>query len=1117
MEPALIGTRLASAAIGPLLRKLLVQDGPGAGLTGSRKPVRLSRLVSFRGEQRTLTDKDVRRLSATLVERARTGPGEAPFPADETEALTDTLAATLSALGDLDMDDVQAVRLGHRELARRLRAAAPAPDGLSTDSVLFLDSLVEWACLHILDFFTQRSTFVARTLVEQTRGQAELISKVDELIRRAPRPDGRDAEFERRYRAYVTRKHGSLTIYGVDLRDAPEKWPLDVAYLSLEATGADADAWFAAGSGVGTWLAEPGEEADGLHGRFREAARAASASFRDAVGAASGAGVGADRGSVPGSGSEPDSGSGSGSGSEPSSSLGPQPGPGSELSFEPDSSFEPGSGSGVGSEPDSGSDSLGMPPEPTPEPTVVVTAEQYRVIRAATDRLLRAVAGGRADQVLARHDKVLLRGLAGSGKTTLVQWLAVSAAREDLADDMAYLRDRIPFVLPLRTLTRHGERLPAPDRFLSAVGCPLSPPEGWADRVLAAGRGLILVDGIDEIPEAERDRARRWLRDLLDSYDDNRWLVTSRPTAVRDDWLTSDGFAELTLSPMSSADVTTFVRRWHRAAGPEAAPYEQPLLDALRRTTDVAQLATNPLMCGLICALHRGRRGFLPRGRKALYEAALSMLLSRRDRERDMGTPYGIELGEAAQIQLVQRLAYWLTLNGRTQMDRSHAESVVRSAAPAITEAAAYDPGAVFTHLLHRSGLLREPTADTVDFVHRTFQDYLAAKALVDQWDIGVLVRHAADDQWEDVIRMAVGHARPRECAEIFDELLRAVDAAADRRTRLRILVLAATALDHATEVAPEIRERILARTAAVIPPSGPEEARELASVGRAVLDLLPGPEGLDDETALAVVITATHITDDATLPYLARFVDHPNLDVRSQLMWGWSRFATTPYAEEIIARLDTESLDFTVVSDEQAAEIVRLGLRPERLDLRPGVTIGGVDQLRQSIGRARTLRLPGSLARALEALPTENELQILSLVDRPEGGLAFLRRLTHLSGLALAGVSSMAEADWRAVADLEGLSFLELPAEVLEDVPASVRLPRAETLYVDCEGATAPLDVVVRTFPALRRLHIAGGPEGHVHDLTPLAPLPQLSFVLGFGGRFTGAENLAPTVQLHT
>lgn len=1030
MDPSVIGTRLASSAMAPLLKKLLVSDGPGAGLPGAAKRIRLSGLVSFRGEKRTLTEKDVRKLAAKLVERAVSGPGEPPFPADETEALTDTLAATLLALGDLDMDDVQAVHLGPTALARRLRAAAPAPDGLSTDSVHFLGSLTEWACVHILEFFTQRSTFVARTLVEQTRGQSELNAKVDEVIRRTPRVDARDAEFERRYLAYVARKHGSLQIYGVDLEGAPEKWPLDVAYLSLEATGtlaggalhAELDALAAANDRL-SLLTD------------RAAARAIAGTAPAALSA------------------------------------------------------------------------------------LTTAADEHRhAMSAFADLAVRAVAGGRADLALTRHDKVLLRGLAGSGKTTLVQWLAVSATREDLTDDMAYLRDRIPFVLPLRTLTRHGERLPTPDRFLAAVDCPLSPPEGWADRVLASGRGLVLVDGIDEIPEAERERARRWLRDLLATYDGNRWLVTSRPTAVRDDWLTSDGFAELTLAPMSTAEVTTFVRRWHKAAGPEAARYEQPLLDALRTTSDVAQLATNPLMCGLICALHRNRRGFLPRGRKALYDAALSMLLTRRDRERDMAAPYGIELGEAPQIQLIQRIAYWLTLNGRTTMDRSHAESVVREAVPAITEAAGYAPDAVFTHLLHRSGLLREPTADTVDFVHRTFQDYLAAKALVDRWDIGVLVQHAADDQWEDVIRMAVGHARPRECAEIFEELLRAADKAPHRRAQLRILVVAATALDHATEVAPEIRERILARTAAVIPPAGPEEARELASVGRAVLDLLPGPDGLDDEEARAVVIAATHITDDAALPHLARFTRHKSLRVRSQLMWAWPRFDSSTYADEIIARLDPSDLNFTLGTDEHAAAIVRLGLCPERLELRGQLTPHGAALLSDVLSVARSLGLFGRICQILDSVPIGEALEELSLEDRPEGGFDVLRRLTGLREFTVLRSLGMTSEDWRALADLTMLTTLSVPEAAMRVVPDPVRLP-VKSLYVNCgvASAPAPLEAIGRAFPDLERLFIWSMDPHQVHDLTPLASLSRLIYISAPGGRFNGTELLGPNVQLLT
>ncbi|MFB6831048.1 NACHT domain-containing protein [Streptomyces hydrogenans] len=992
MEPALIGTRLASAAIGPLLRKLLAGDGPGAGLTGADRPVRLASLLSFRGEKRTLTEKDVRKLAATLVARTCEGPGGPPFPPDETEAVTDALAAHLLALGDLDMDDVQAVHLGPRDLARRLRAAAPAPDGLAADSVLYLDTATEWACHHILEFFTRRSSFVARTLVEQTRGQAALARKVDALAAAHPGPLAEDAAFERRYLAHLARKHGHLTIHGIDLRDTREEWPLDVAYLSLEATGDARD----------------------------------------------------------------------------------------------------------------------------------------------PDRDPREHASVRADLAPAAHERILLRGQAGSGKTTLVQWLTLAACATPPAEGMGYLHGRVPFVLPLRTLTRHGERLPDAERFLSAADCPLTPPDGWADRVLSAGRGLVLVDGIDEIPEAERGRARDWLRGLLSAYEGgNRWLVTSRPTAVRDDWLARDGFTELTLSPMTPAEVATFVRRWHRAAGPAAAPYEQRLLDSLRTTEHVAQLATNPLMCGLVCALHHERRGYLPRGRGSLYEAALSMLLVRRDRERGMGAPYGVDLDEAPQIQLVQRLAYWMTLNDRFQMARGHAESLVAEALPAmgLTDHA---PDQVFAHLLHRSGLLREPTADTVDFVHRTFQDYLAAKALVDHWDIGVLVRNATDDRWEDVLRMAVGHARPREAAEILSELLKAADTAADRPSRLRLVLLAATALGHATEVAPEVRAEILRRTGEVIPPRDPDEARELAGAGRMVLELLPGPEGLDERTAHLVVVAATHVLSDAAVPFLARYADHPSLGVRAQLVWAWQRYDARAYADGVVARLDPTELRLQVLDDERADELLRLGLAPELLDLSASVS---ADRTAAVLARCdpRELRLldhpPGEELAPLGplgsleylALPTDAvwrttdlpegvPLRRLNFLSLPEDGLAGLARYPLLGELPY--LPEPTPAVWRDLRALPQIERMTFGAEALTDCPEDVVLPRVSFLV--CYGGGRrrrghSLDDVVRVFPGLQLLYLSGG----TFDVSRAGDLAALRVVRTSSVVLTGTEGLPSRVRV--
>ncbi|MDJ0466357.1 NACHT domain-containing protein [Streptomyces sp. H27-C3] len=1094
MEPATIGARLVSGAVAPLIKKLFVAEGPGAGLVD--KPIRLAGYVSFKGEKRTLAQGDLRKLAAELVKQA-VRAGERPVPTGEDAAVIDALTATLYAVGDLALSDLDAVRLGHTALARELRRAGGAPERhLSADATYFYERLLDTTCLHILNFFTQRSTFVAATLVTQSRRQGELIAKVDALIARNPLPGAEDVAFEQRYLAHIAKKHSKLTIFGIDLSNSPGKWPLDAAYLSLEAT-------VGALPPLPDW-APLGDAATGL----------------DAA-----------------------------------------PGPESRRPETRDISWALKSGR-------------------------MGTHE----IEAARSILLALNETSPADQALAAHERVLLRGEAGSGKTTLVQWLAVSAARQDLDDRMAYLHDRVPFVLPLRTLTRHGERLPAPKDFLAAVDCPLAgeQPTGWEARVLTAGRGLVLVDGIDEIPDAERSRTRAWLGELIDTYPGNRWLVTSRPSAVREDWLDDEDFTELTLSPMSRADVSSFIKRWHTAArtGSEddeaLTEYERQLLAAVRAKPDLGRLATSPLLCGLICALHRDRRGFLPLGRKDLYIAALSMLLVRRDRERHMGVP---DLREEPQLQLLQRLAYWLIRNGRTVMDRSRAVRIIMDALPGVPELAALgDPKAVFEHFLHRSGLLREPSPGTVDFIHRTFQDFLGARAVVDEGDFGVLVAHAADDQWADVIRMAVAHARPRERAEFFTDLLTYGDAHPDVTVRTRVRLLAAACLQDAAELSPLVRQAVEKGAAALIPPRNAEAARDLAAAGPMILDLLPGPETLDSSTAHDVVVAASHVASDLAIPFLARFCGHKSALVRAQLIWSWARFETGPYAEEVIAHIDPEGLYFTASTDEHLAALGALGARPmldakgelSALALRtytsdaslthvrirgnPSLTdvsfLRGQDRLHilsitdcprltdltgiaglplrgltvdltvhtgisplTALAGLESLSLYGEgIAWSMTDLPREAPLQSLDLshLAAPTDGLGELGRYGELESLHL-GLGSHPQApDWAAIGRLTRLSYLETTGDSLLSAPRSLSVPAVTDLSLLGDISSAMLVGVSKLFPNLARLELSS-PAPEI-DLTPVAALSQLRSIRLFGSPHSvhGLDQLPENVTVY-
>jgi hypothetical protein len=842
VEPINLGPRLASAFAAPLIRMIFHKEGAGADIVD--RPVRVSSIVAFKGEKRTLSDVELKRIGEQLVDRAcqSMGPNE-QLPGYELAAVKNAVIYSLRALGDLDMDDVQAVRLGHQALARRLMSAYPkATAGLSRDAVHLHEGVVRNAAIHILHFFTQRSTFVARTLVEQTRMMDELLRKVDNLVLRTPSPG--DGLFEERYREYIEDKHGELNIFGLDLSESPERWPLGAAYLSLQANS--------------------------------------------------------------------------------------------------DSS--------------------------------IVSAEQ----------------------VLASHQRVLLRGVAGSGKTTLLQWLATATVGSGYDEKILYLRNLVAVVLPLRTLSRGRGPLPTPDKFLEAVGCPISgiQPPGWIDRVLTAGRGLVLVDGIDEIHASDRNNVRSWVREIIRAYPQNRWMVTSRPSAVREEWLKRDGFTEVDLIAMSRDNIASFITRWHKAAG-VGDSYARALQRVIWGKQDVARLATNPLMCGLICALHRERRGYLPDSRKEMYDAALSMLLSRRDRERGISTSNTPRMSEDSQIRLVQKLAYWMTRNGQAEMSREDAISLLSQIIPAMPHIAReWQAIDIYLHLLIRSGLLREPTVESVEFVHRTFQDYLGAKAAVEDRDFDFLASNAHLDQWEDVIRMAVAHARPDERARLLTSLVERGDSCKEEDQRLHLL--AAACLEHATELDPAIWSLVQERATRLIPPRSVAQARALAEAGPVVLDLLPGPDQISPDEAYFSVLTTIRIGTDAALPVLVKYREVSDSRIQRELVNAWPQFNTQAYAEEILAYLSEPELFFLVSTVEELCALDMLGGRTN-LELHSSFSGDEVPDLdnAKKVTKLRLIIEKDIDWSWLSRFHNISEVQILSTL--PEIDLAFFAKMRSL------------------------------------------------------------------------------------------------------------------------
>ncbi|MBT2524856.1 NACHT domain-containing protein [Streptomyces sp. ISL-99] len=713
-----------------------------------------------------------------------------------------------------------------------------------------------------------------------------------------------------------------------------------------------------------------------------------------------------------------------------------------------------------------------------------------------------------AEQALSGARRVMLRGPAGSGKSTLVQWLALNAARRSFPRELAEWNRSVPFVLRLRSFTASAE-LPMPEDFLRTAGVPLhgSAPAGWAESLLSEGRALVLVDGVDEVPMRLRSRTEAWLRSLIAAFPQARYVVTTRPSAVPEDWLAGQGFVPHSLLPMDRDDIRAFVAHWHDSARMEfpaetelLGTYEQSLLHAVTTRRDLGRLATNPLMCALLCALNRDRRMNLPRARKELYDAALDMLLIRRDTEREITGVEGVDLARDEQILLLQRLAYWLIRNGQTEALREEAVEMVDEWLDAMPQVQRQgDARQVFSHLLIRSGLLREPAPGVVDFVHRTFQDYLGAKAAVEARDFGLLVSKAHDDQWDDVVRMAVGHARPEERATLLRRLLRRADRV--KRHRHRLTLLAAACLEHAPELSSGVRFEVEERTADLLPPRGIEDAEELAKVGELVLELLPGPDGLDEESAAAVVRMAALVGGDAALAVIARFREDPRFPVAFQVSANWSAFDAKEYADTVLSGATLPKTYLKVRTPEQVAELpglrhlTYLWLEGEHR-IPPEIT-GHASLEALFINKDPRLRdlsplasLPHLESLGIDECPSVTDLGPLRRLPLQQ---LFLYRLAD--GLSLASVAELPELNALV------LSYFLPGVASVGDIPAR---PGLRSLGLFGEAAAIRLDGLER-WPGLESLTIAGDMQSRQlaakscpFRLTTLQMVDQASLDLG-------------------
>ena len=460
-------------------------------------------------------------------------------------------------------------------------------------------------------------------------------------------------------------------------------------------------------------------------------------------------------------------------------------------------------------------------------------------------------------RLLASEDTLAILGGPGAGKSTYVQFLALTFAQERAGERklrkpgvvkkrLGISRWRVPILIPLRMVPSLASKSTADREGMLLI-------EAFREHVLPSGiravfstsyilhklrrrQCLLLLDGLDEVVDDVQFRVVvKEILGLVSRFPGNKVIVTSRYAGWRGGLGSS--FRLFEVQDLSHEQAEGFIKRWYHAIEDNRAPFgakaESPaeklhrerraddnasrLAQAFRQVESIRRLAKNPLLLSIICFVHYHKT--LPKERLSLYQDCSNLLLVQWDREKGLIVD-DTRLSLAWKEAIMQQIAFAMHC-GRIGSRFDRREAAGEEIIPIVEEMLVrfqMDPSqasSLFQKLVDRSGIMVvvEQVSGRYAFSHLTFQEFYAAKYLhenhLDIFDAIAQVSEEATDVltgwWREVVLLYA--AMQRNPSRIIEELCHGHDEDLFRRRTQ----LAAQCLAESVEVpGPQLEAAII-------------------------------------------------------------------------------------------------------------------------------------------------------------------------------------------------------------------------------------------------------------------------------------------------------------------
>ncbi len=360
-----------------------------------------------------------------------------------------------------------------------------------------------------------------------------------------------------------------------------------------------------------------------------------------------------------------------------------------------------------------------------------------------------STAGISAKADLANRERTVLLGKPGSGKTTLLRHLTLSCVAGEFRGDC------LPVFIELRhwASAMKGQVMPSLQDFVNGSWSLVDISPAETEAILQQGRGLVLLDGLDEVPASQFEAIVERVQQFANRHYRVPVVITCRTAADR---IRFQGFAYGELRDFDWNQVQTFTQRWFTAidstnntgesAGAMAAEFLERL--ELRENQAIRELVKTPILLGLVCSVFHDRATF-PTQRSKLYKAGLNILLGQWDSARGIHRESRYrKLTTADKMRLLGQVAAIQFEAEHSFFEKSDVLSTISDFLTVMDTAAGKfkngrgdrtqnwenrwaDAETILNDIVVQHGLLVECARDIYAFSHLTFQEYLTARKWV--------------------------------------------------------------------------------------------------------------------------------------------------------------------------------------------------------------------------------------------------------------------------------------------------------------------------------------------------------------------------------------------------